>query len=105
MGETRVDLVHLLQDLREAYPGSIEETIVTEMVANALDSGASVIEIFTDSTEPSLTLVDNGVGMRRLLVRPNVVWFATSGLRPRFALTTSDRLVEVLKAAAHRGIS
>ena len=62
MGETRVDLVHLLQDLREAYPGSIEETIVTEMVANALDSGASVIEIFTDSTEPSLTLVDNGVG-------------------------------------------
>ena len=47
MGETRVDLVHLLQDLREAYPGSIEETIVTEMVANALDSGASVIEIFT----------------------------------------------------------
>ena len=69
MGETRVDLVHLLQDLREAYPGSIEETIVTEMVANALDSGASVIEIFTDSTEPSLTLVDNGVGMRRVELR------------------------------------
>jgi hypothetical protein len=36
LGETRVDLVHLLQDLREAYPGSIEETIITEMVANAL---------------------------------------------------------------------
>ena len=50
MGETRVDLVHLLQDLRDAYPGSIEETIVTEMVANALDSGADVIEISTDST-------------------------------------------------------
>jgi hypothetical protein len=26
MGETRVDLLHLLEDLRDAYPGSIEET-------------------------------------------------------------------------------
>ena len=44
MGETRVDLLHLLKDLRDAYPGSIEETIVTEMVANALDSGATTIQ-------------------------------------------------------------
>lgn len=69
MGETRVDLVHLLQDLRDAYPGSIEETIVTEMVANALDSGADVIEISTDSTAPALTVVDNGSGMRRVDLR------------------------------------
>src|SRR5436190_873722 len=33
MGETRVDLLHLLEDLRDAYPGSIEETILTEIVA------------------------------------------------------------------------
>ncbi len=39
MGETRVDLLHLLEDLRGAYPGSIEETILTEITANALDSG------------------------------------------------------------------
>jgi hypothetical protein len=26
MGETRVDLHHLLEDLRDAYPGSLEET-------------------------------------------------------------------------------
>lgn len=38
MGETRVNPLHLLEDLRDAYPGSLEETIVTEMVANALDS-------------------------------------------------------------------
>ncbi len=31
MGETRVDLQHLLEDIRDAYPGSLEETIVTEM--------------------------------------------------------------------------
>ena len=38
MGETRVDLQHLLEDLRDAYPGSIEETILTEIMANSLDS-------------------------------------------------------------------
>ena len=39
VGETRVDLLHLLEDLRDAYPGAAEETILTEIVANALDSG------------------------------------------------------------------
>ena len=63
MGETRVDLLHLLKDLRDAYPGSIEETIVTEMVANALDSGATTIQLMTDSAEASITVVDNGRGM------------------------------------------
>ncbi|MBI2203625.1 MAG: ATP-binding protein [Candidatus Rokubacteria bacterium] len=65
MGETRVDLLHLLEDLRDAYPGSTEETIVTEIVANALDSGASTITIVTDATAPALTIVDDGGGMRR----------------------------------------
>ena len=37
MGETRVDLQHLLEDLRDAYTGPLEETILTEVVANALD--------------------------------------------------------------------
>ena len=43
MGETRVDLLHLLEDLRDAYVGPAEETILTEIVANSLDSGASLI--------------------------------------------------------------
>jgi len=42
VGETRVDLLHLLEDLRDAYPASTEETILTEIVANALDSGAAM---------------------------------------------------------------
>jgi Histidine kinase-, DNA gyrase B-, and HSP90-like ATPase len=65
VGETRVDLLHLLEDLRDAYPGATEETILTEIVANALDSGAATIAIATDSTEPALTIVDDGEGMRR----------------------------------------
>src|SRR5438093_506835 len=36
MGETRVDLLHLLEDLRDAYPGSLEETMLTEIMATAV---------------------------------------------------------------------
>lgn len=43
MGETRIDLTHLLEDLRDAYPGALEATILTEIIANSLDSGATRI--------------------------------------------------------------
>ena len=65
MGETRVDLLHLLEDLRDAYPGSLEETILTEIMANALDSGASSISFGCDLAQSALTTVDNGSGMQR----------------------------------------
>jgi hypothetical protein len=65
MGETRVDLLHLLEDLRDAYPGAIEETILTEVVANALDSGAAEIGLATEPAAATLTVVDDGQGMRR----------------------------------------
>jgi len=65
MGETRVDLQHLLEDLRDAYPGSIEETILTEIMANSLDSSATTIRLFADPTARTLTVTDNGSGMQR----------------------------------------
>jgi hypothetical protein len=65
VGETRVDLQHLLEDLRDAYSGSLEETILTEIIANALDSNASQISIRTNPAEATLTVVDNGRGMQR----------------------------------------
>jgi hypothetical protein len=65
VGETRVDLLHLLEDLRDAYPGTIEETILTEVVANSLDSRAATIAITTDTAAAALTIVDDGAGMRR----------------------------------------
>jgi hypothetical protein len=65
MGETRVDLLHLLEDLRDAYPGSTEETVLTEIVANSLDSRARTIAITTDPVQGTFTLVDDGAGMRR----------------------------------------
>ena len=65
MGETRVDLLHLLEDLRDAYPGSLEETILTEVIANSLDSGAATIQVVADLAESTFTVIDDGAGMRR----------------------------------------
>ena len=69
MGETRVDLLHLLEDLADAYPGALEENVLTEIVANSLDSGASTIAITTDAAAATLTVTDDGVGMRRAELR------------------------------------
>ncbi len=69
MGETRVDLLHLLEDLADAYPGALEETVLVEMVANSLDSGASVISLLADPAGPTLTMIDDGIGMRRAELR------------------------------------
>ncbi len=65
MGETRVDLQHLLEDLRDAYTGALEETILTEIAANALDSGATHIRLFTTPADATLLVVDDGRGMQR----------------------------------------
>ncbi|TMQ69545.1 MAG: hypothetical protein E6K80_11305 [Candidatus Eisenbacteria bacterium] len=65
MGETRVDLLHLLEDLRDAYTGSLEETILTEIVANSLDSTAHGIRLNTDTAKRTLTITDDGSGMKR----------------------------------------
>jgi Histidine kinase-, DNA gyrase B-, and HSP90-like ATPase len=65
MGETRVDLHHLLEDLRDAYPGTLEETILTEIVANSLDSRATTIGMSAEPAHATLTIVDDGRGMRR----------------------------------------
>ncbi len=63
MGETRVNLKHLLEDIRDTYPFPIEEVILSELVANALDSGASEIHFSANPKLKSLTVVDNGSGM------------------------------------------
>jgi hypothetical protein len=65
VGETRVDLQHLLEDLRDAYTGALEETILTEVVANALDSGATRIRLVTSQADATLAVIDDGRGMKR----------------------------------------
>jgi hypothetical protein len=63
MGETRVNLKHLLEDLRDSYPYPQEEAIITELIANALDSGASEIRFFTAPERLIMSVVDDGEGM------------------------------------------
>ena len=69
MAETRVDLLHLLEDLRDAYTQSLEETILTELVANALDSGARTIALTIDAAERAFWIRDDGAGMARKELR------------------------------------
>lgn len=63
--ETRVNLKHLLEDLRDSYTSPLEEVIITELVANALDSKATTIHFTTDIEQKFLCCADNGNGMRR----------------------------------------
>jgi len=63
MTETRVDLKHLLEDIRDSYPCPAEEAILSELVANSLDSGCSRIDITVESEQHRLTFVDNGESM------------------------------------------
>ena len=63
MGETRVNLQHLLEDIRDTYPFPVEEAILTELVANALDYGANEIRFLVSGREKTLTVADNGRGM------------------------------------------
>ena len=69
MAETRVDLLHLLEDLRDAYTQSLEETILTELIANALDSGARTIALTMDAAERAFAIRDDGGGMTRKELR------------------------------------
>ncbi len=112
MGETRVDLQHLLEDLRDAYTGSLEETILTEVVANALDSSARRIRFFTRPADATLTIVDDGRGMqRRELARYHDVAASTkargdgigfAGVGIKLGLLVSREVItETMRGATH----
>lgn len=51
--------------VRDAYTGSLEETILTEVIANALDSGATRVRLLTDAVGATLAVIDDGRGMQR----------------------------------------
>jgi hypothetical protein len=116
MGETRVDLLHLLEDLRDAYPGSLEETILTEIVANSLDSGARELVAWTDTAGRTLTVTDDGTGMSRQALTRYHDLAATSkrkgrsigfaGVGIKLGLLVADEvLTETRRARAHLATS
>src|SRR5437773_1775697 len=111
MGETRVDLLHLLEDLRDAYPGAAEETILTEIVANAIDSGAAVVTFTVDPVQGAPTILDDGGGMRRrdlpryhdvaatTKVRGEGIGFAGVGIK--IGLLVSEEVLTETRRARH----
>src|SRR6058998_1350074 len=111
MGETRVDLLHLLEDLRDAYPGALEETILTEIVANSLDSAARFIRVTSDPAQGTLTVTDDGSGMqRRELARYHDIAASTktrgqgigfAGVGIKLALLLCDDVVTETRRGKH----
>ncbi len=65
MRETKVNLKHLLEDIRDSYTVPVEEIILLELIANALDSGANRISFFTEPSKNIFTLIDNSKRMDR----------------------------------------
>lgn len=65
MGDSRVDLQHLLERLRDTGSAALEATILTELAACALDAGASCIRFHPSAADATLTVVDDGRGMQR----------------------------------------
>ncbi len=63
--ETRVNLKHLLEDIRDSYNMPLEEAILTELVANALDSKATKIDFLISPSDAKFTIQDNGQGMKK----------------------------------------
>jgi hypothetical protein len=60
---SKVNTRHLLDDVADSYRHSIEQTLVVEAVANALDAGASQISFIIDKKVHSIAVLDNGSGM------------------------------------------
>jgi hypothetical protein len=65
LNETRVNLKHLLEDMRDSYNAPLEEAIITELVANALDSKATRVDFSISPEGRFLRCTDNGLGMKR----------------------------------------
>ncbi len=69
MNETRVNLKHLLENIRDSYNAPLEEVILTEMIANALDSRANIISFEVATDRGYIRCSDNGNGMKRQMLK------------------------------------
>ncbi len=61
--ESSVNYQNLIRDLAEMYPFDVDAVVLIELVANALDAGATRISIEYNQRQKALTVSDNGDGM------------------------------------------
>ncbi len=107
MRETKVNLKHLLEDIRDSYLISLEEIILAELAANALDCGASQISFFVEPNLKTITCLDNGQGMKRNVLaqyhniasttkqRGRGIGFA--GIGAKLSLLTAEKVITETK--------
>jgi len=63
--KSSVNFKNLIQDLADMYPFEISEVVLIELIANALDAGATKILINYDPERKVLIVTDNGKGMNK----------------------------------------
>jgi hypothetical protein len=63
--ESSVNFENLIKDLADMYPFDVGTVVLIELLANALDSKATSINIEYYPQEKSLIVIDNGKGMTK----------------------------------------
>lgn len=66
MPETNVNFDHLIQDIVQAYPYSVDEAVLVELIANALDAKCTTISISVNAGTGAFELMDDGRGMNEV---------------------------------------
>jgi len=61
--DSSVNFENLIRDLADMYPFDVGTVVLVELVANALDSGATQISVDFNAQEKVLVVADNGSGM------------------------------------------
>ncbi|MBI4277977.1 MAG: ATP-binding protein [Armatimonadetes bacterium] len=63
--QSGVNFKHLLDDLVDLYPFAVEEAVLVELIANALDAKARAIRLRLARDETTFEILDDGQGMTR----------------------------------------
>lgn len=112
---SRVNARHLLDDLSSSYTYSIEDAVLVEIIANALDAKSSEISIDLQPDGATLTILDNGSGMgpeqfdayhdlaQSGKVRGEGIGFA--GLGAKLAHLITSKMVTETRSGEHRAAS
>ncbi len=61
--ESSINYKNLIKDLVQMYPDDVAHVIVSELIANSLDSQADSIEVDIDPAKRFISVSDNGKGM------------------------------------------
>jgi len=61
--ESSVNFENLIRDLADMYPFDVGTVVVVELLANSLDSKATIIHVDFNPHNKVLTIMDNGSGM------------------------------------------